>query len=329
MGIRERSSKNGPLAQSSPELTAFFVLIEHCRKNSKHLASKRHLAARNCAPAINAFHAKRRVKRALPAQIPLGGMHHGGDGGSGNVIEDAIHSYTCVTAPEIEEGPYYVNNELVRQDLTEDQKGVPLRLDIGVIDTATCEPVQDAFIEIWSCNATGVYGAFESNIGGPPPGAPAMSSRNTWLRGGHATDATGTVELTTIYPGFYYGRTIHVHLMVHLGWEVAANGSIISHAGSIAHIGQLFFDEPWNDRVLSTQPYTDNTARRTLNTQDHDFARASIDGSSAVVQLDMLGDAVEDGLLGFITIGIDTTAEHSIHSTNYYNVSTGDFGVVI
>ncbi|KAI5114608.1 hypothetical protein M0805_009719, partial [Coniferiporia weirii] len=171
----------------------------------EHLASKRHLAARSCAPSINAFHAARRTKRALLAQVPLSGV--------GGVVEDAIHSYICVTAPEIEEGPYYVNNELVRQDLVEDQKGVPVRLDIGVVDSATCEPVPNAFIEIWSCNATGFYGAFESNVLGdlpplPPPGSPdgptpnpsprpprgpggpprgggpPMSSRNTWLRGG-------------------------------------------------------------------------------------------------------------------------------------------------
>ncbi|KAH8115609.1 Intradiol ring-cleavage dioxygenase [Phellopilus nigrolimitatus] len=306
----------------------------------EHLASKRHLAARSCAPSINAFHAARRAKRSLAEQVPLsgtGGLKHAS-------VEDIIHSYTCVTAPEIEEGPYYVNNELIRQDLIEDQKGVKLRLDIGVINTATCEPVPDAFVELWSANATGFYGAFETKLGPgpggdpdrrppgggdrprPPPGGPRgghggppMSSRNTWLRGGYPTDAAGTVDIATIYPGFYSGRTIHVHLMVHMGWEEAANGTIISHSGSVKHVGQLFFDESWNDAVLRTSPYGDNKGRRTLNAQDHDFTRASIDGSSAIVQLEMVKDSVEEGLLGFITIGIDTSANYTIHSNNYNN----------
>ncbi|EJD00727.1 aromatic compound dioxygenase [Fomitiporia mediterranea MF3/22] len=225
---------------------------------------------------------------------------------------------TCVTAPEIEEGPYYVNNELVRQDLVEDQKGVLLRLDIGVIDTASCESVPDALVEIWSANATGFYGAFEANT----LGGPTMSSNATWLRGGFPTDDSGTVELTTIYPGFYSGRTIHVHLMVHTDWEQSSNGTLISHAGSLKHIGQLFFDESWNDQVLSLEPYTENRGRRTLNSQDHDFARANVDGSSAIVELELLADSIEKGLLGFITIGIDLSADYSIHSGNYYNSTT-------
>jgi protocatechuate 3,4-dioxygenase beta subunit len=59
-----------------------------------------------------------------------------------------------VTAPEVTEGPYYVNNELVRNDIREDQSGIDLLLDIGVIDTTTCQPLDQAFVEIWSCNVS-------------------------------------------------------------------------------------------------------------------------------------------------------------------------------
>jgi len=150
-----------------------------------------------------------------------------------------------------------------------------------------------------------------------------MSSSNTWLRGGYVTDDDGVVELMTIYPSFYPGRTVHVHLMVHMDWEDADNGTIISHSGSLTHVGQLFFEESWNDLVLNTTSYLDNKARRTFNYQDHDFARATIDGSSAVVQIELQnakGD-VDNGLIGFITIGVDTTASYVIHSNNYLNSS--------
>lgn len=60
-------------------------------------------------------------------------------------------------APEVTEGPYYLNNDVIRQDLREDQGGILLSLDIGVLDTSTCEPLPAALVEIWACNATGSY----------------------------------------------------------------------------------------------------------------------------------------------------------------------------
>ncbi|KAL5512182.1 hypothetical protein ACEPAG_3467 [Sanghuangporus baumii] len=335
----------------------------------EHLANKRHLAARGCASSINDFHVSRRAKRSFSEQFPFSG--------------DGLRESTCVTAPEIEEGPYYVNNELVRTDLVEDQEGVVILLDVGVIDTATCEPVPNAIVEIWSANATGFYGSFDTKTNGRPPprrgpgsypggpddddlegpsddhdhphqpsplgpppnrhplglpggpgdspgrrrggpgrGSPSMTTNNTWLRGGYPTDSTGTVSLCTLYPGFYPGRTIHIHTMVHTDWSQSPNGTLISHSGSLNHIGQMFFDEEWNDRILEREPYSLNEARRTRNDEDHDFRRASVDRSSAIVEVEMLGDSLDQGLIGFITIGIDMTADYSIHSGNYYNSSS-------
>lgn len=59
---------------------------------------------------------------------------------------------------------------------------------------------------------------------GPQPGSPAMSSNETFLRGGWPTDANGLVELTVIYPGWYAGRTTHIHTSAHVNWEKAENG---------------------------------------------------------------------------------------------------------
>ncbi|EEB99716.1 hypothetical protein MPER_00544, partial [Moniliophthora perniciosa FA553] len=83
---------------------------------------------------------------------------------------------TCVLTPEAVEGPYYINNEMVRGNLIEDQAGVPLTLDIGVVDINTCEPLSDVFVELWACNATGVYGGYPATLGGAPPGPPPTDS---------------------------------------------------------------------------------------------------------------------------------------------------------
>lgn len=71
----------------------------------------------------------------------------------------------------------------------------------------------------------------------PPPGgrgSPPLSSNNTWLRGGYPTNENGVVELTTLYPGFYVGRTVHVHMIVHTDWEESENGQVSSFTLSLA-----------------------------------------------------------------------------------------------
>jgi hypothetical protein len=118
---------------------------------------------------------------------------------------------TCVTTPEVTEGPYYVNNELLRQDIREDQEGVDLVLDIGVIDVTTCTPLDQALVEIWHCNvslhltsvcvvvlseymqSTGHYSGFSSaNGGGTGGGNGTAPSGNMTMPSGNMTMPTGT-----------------------------------------------------------------------------------------------------------------------------------------
>ncbi|ETW81564.1 hypothetical protein HETIRDRAFT_241995, partial [Heterobasidion irregulare TC 32-1] len=220
---------------------------------------------------------------------------------------------TCITAPETTEGPYYINDEIVRTDLRENQTGVTLILDIGVIDINTCEPLSDAFVELWAANATGVYSSYTATLGG----GDFVSSNETFLRGGYPTNSQGVVELTTIYPGFVRGRTMHVHTMVHLNYELNSNGTLASHTGSLIHIGQLFANESWNDAVYNTSPYTTDTNERTYNADDSIYAAANTAGYNAEMDIVMLGSDISDGLLGYITIGVDSTATYSITNTNY------------
>ncbi|KAG8710094.1 hypothetical protein FRC11_004883, partial [Ceratobasidium sp. 423] len=234
-----------------------------------------------------------------------------------------IQNSACVTTPEVTEGPYYVNNELLRQDIREDQEGVELTLDTGVMDATTCTPLEQALVEIWHCNSTGHYSGFTAantggggagngtapggnmtvptgtesmslptgtesmsamptgGAGGGGGGSTSMTDQESFLRGGYATNSEGMVEFFTTYPGFYTGRTVHIHIMIHTNYSVATNGSIISHAGNIRHIGQLFFDDELNEKILSQGVHANTTESRTYNDQDSILDSENADGYNA------------------------------------------------
>ncbi|EEB99800.1 hypothetical protein MPER_00423, partial [Moniliophthora perniciosa FA553] len=99
--------------------------------------------------------------------------------------------------------------------------------------------------------------------------------------------------------------------------------TLVSHAGSLLHIGQMFFEESWNDQVYALSPYTENTENsRTYNDEDDILEQENADGNSAYLALELLGESIQDGILGYITIGVNSSASYSIINTNYLN-STG------
>ncbi|KAJ2935391.1 hypothetical protein H1R20_g1702, partial [Candolleomyces eurysporus] len=261
----------------------------------------RNLAARKCASAIAEFEAQRMAKRdrLMKRQTPTTtapAPHY-----------TSIQNSTCVLHPETIEGPYYIRNEYIRTDLRERQTGVSLVLDVGVINSRTCQPFRNAFVELWASNATGLYGGY-------PTGQPTHIKTDTFLRGGYFTNDAGIVEITTIYPGYYQGRTAHIHAMVHSNWKSGANGTLLSGQGNVNHIGQFFFDETWNDRVYATSPYNLNRQPRTLNTQDWILWGA---GSGAYINLQYLsGSSLTGGLLGYITVVVDGNANYRIQNAN-------------
>ncbi|CUA69960.1 hypothetical protein RSOLAG22IIIB_08803 [Rhizoctonia solani] len=283
-------------------------------KRREFEANRRNEAARNCGPQIAEFNARRMAKRSLSLDRREVGAHFPRQANNTPTYQ-TIQNSTCVTAPEVTEGPYYVANELLRSDVRESQSGVNLVLDIGVIDTRTCTPLQDALVEIWACNATGAYSGFTT----PPTRGNSMSDQFTWLRGGFATNSEGMVEFRTIYPGYYTGRTIHVHTMVQTNYQVGANGSIVSHAGQVRHMGQIYFDEGLNDQVLAHSAYQGTSQRRTRNNQDGIMSAGSGNGYNAVASTSFLGSNgdVNGGILAYITLGVDTTFQGSINSNNY------------
>ena len=209
-------------------------------------------------------------------------------------------------AAEITEGPYWLDLNLVRPDIREDRKGVTLQLALNVVDIATGKPIRDASVDIWHCDADGVYSGFAgasvaANGGGvaaggqgalpagPPPGAPAgggafgpgraqKTDDSTFLRGIQLTDASGKAAFTTIYPGWYNGRTVHIHVKVNV-------------TGKTIHTGQFFFNDTFTDGVFQeNSPYSARPARSLRNDGDGIFQGGGA-GSVLVVTKDANGYA--------------------------------------
>ncbi|EIM88812.1 aromatic compound dioxygenase [Stereum hirsutum FP-91666 SS1] len=225
-----------------------------------------------------------------------------------------IQNDTCVLSPDTIWGPYGIDGELYRHDVREGQEGIDFYLDIGVIDVETCEPLPNAYLGIWNSNASGTYGGFtgiDPNTAELRDGwstqADGTTDETTFLRGVMSTDETGIAEFLTIFPGYYITRTTHIHVTV----QTNVTDDDYSYGdASVQHIGQIFFDEDLINAVYETSPYSDHlsTLNRTLTDVDSVYTVAATAGYSPVVSVEKLGDDYEDGLVGYITIGVNTSA---------------------
>jgi protocatechuate 3,4-dioxygenase beta subunit len=181
---------------------------------------------------------------------------------------------TCVLAPELTEGPYYVEGDKVRRNITEGKPGVPLALRLAVVDVSTCKPIRNAAVDIWHCDAGGVYSATS-----------VQSTENrTFLRGIQRTNGDGVALFRTIYPGWYPGRAVHIHLKVYIG-------------GNTVHTGQLFFPDTLTDAVYRRSPYNRRPSRDTRNASDSIFRNG---GARSLLKLTRSGK----GYVGRITMGV-------------------------
>ncbi|PTR24786.1 hypothetical protein C8K36_10742 [Rhodococcus sp. OK519] len=275
-------------------------------------------------------------------------------GAAGTVDEQLLalldQAPRCVMAVEETQGPYWFDVDSIRSDIREDRPGLELNLAMRVQDLTNCSAdgsagaVANAVVEIWHCDAGGVYSGFESGsaaanqgggmggqppqggmgqppqggMGGPPPGgtppeggmggpgggAPGgmggsgetsdgsysvgdqeatTTDDGTYLRGAQTTDANGIVRFTTIFPGWYTGRTVHIHLKVHVDKKTVLTT-------------QLFFDDALSDEIFSTvSPYSDHTGRDTRNDNDNIFDATGL----------MVTSRQSDRMLAAINLGID------------------------
>jgi protocatechuate 3,4-dioxygenase beta subunit len=144
----------------------------------------------------------------------------------------------CTLTAEQEEGPFYVAVDDVRENIVLGQTGLPLELTITIISSLTCKPLEHAAVDIWHCNASGVYSdiSSESTIG------------QTYLRGVQFTDKHGQVTFRTVFPGHYSGRTTHIHARIHVASQ-DSGGKLTG--GHISHTGQMFPSDAVNAEARS------------------------------------------------------------------------------
>jgi protocatechuate 3,4-dioxygenase beta subunit len=198
-----------------------------------------------------------------------------GAGASGGPAAVASGAVSCVLTPEQTEGPYYLEGDKVRRNITEGRAGVPLTLQLTVVDASTCKPLKGATVDLWHCDATGTYSGVDAQ----------QTVGLTFLRGIQKTNAKGAATFQTIYPGWYQGRTVHIHVKVHV-------------AGTVIHTGQLYFADAVTDSVYKRTPYSRRPGRDTHNANDSVFRNG---GRRSLLSL----KTQRTGYIGSITMGVN------------------------
>ncbi|MGW3285535.1 intradiol ring-cleavage dioxygenase [Streptomyces sp. NPDC001002] len=207
----------------------------------------------------------------------------------------AAAAAVCTLTKEMTEGPYYLDGQYVRADVSEGKAGIPLKLALTVVDDDTCATIPNALVEIWHCDALGEYSGFVGNNGHTEP------DDGTFLRGGVLTNSAGLASITTIYPGWYRGRCVHIHVKVHTGVTLTADGSFTG--GTELHTGQLFIDESITTKVAVISPYSTNTVTRTTLAQDSIYDDGG--AASGLMTLTALGSSTAAGYSGTLTLGVE------------------------
>ncbi|WP_413102335.1 intradiol ring-cleavage dioxygenase [Streptomyces sp. Inha503] len=229
---------------------------------------------------------------------------------------------------ETTEGPYYIDADKIRKDITEGKEGIPMTLRLKVIDSDSCEPVAKAAVDIWHCDALGLYSGYESSSSGgggtPPTGTPPTDAPTgaptgappggghqeptddkRYLRGTQLTDRHGFVEFSTVFPGWYRGRCVHIHTKVHIGGKLTDDGY---EGGHTCHTGQLFFAEEAVLDSAKVAPYNTSTTERT--TLDEDGIYPGNGAQGGLLRLKYRKGKIEKGVVGSLTLGVDPDATH-------------------
>jgi protocatechuate 3,4-dioxygenase beta subunit len=193
----------------------------------------------------------------------------------------------CTVSTELAEGPYYFDADAIRSDIREGRKGATLRLGIRVRDAERCDPIPNAVVDIWHCDALGVYSGFESASrgaggSGASGGGSGPSDDERYLRGAQVTGGDGIAEFVTVYPGWYEGRTVHIHAKAHLDRQTLLTT-------------QLFFDDRVSAEVHRRKPYSSRGEMGVPNDADGIF------DDSLVLTTSKDGDRY----LGVITLDVE------------------------
>jgi len=190
-----------------------------------------------------------------------------------------LSAVDCVLTPSVTEGPYYFDANQVRSDITESRGGVPFRLSIGVVNVDECLPIGNAIVDLWHCDALGLYSGYNQ---------PAGDMRGEdFMRGIQLTNAQGVATFDTVFPGWYPGRANHMHMKVRFNQSTYVTS-------------QLFFPQELGDLIHTTrEPYSAKGANPTKNTQDGIYNGIA---TKSAVTVTMAQDG--QGYTGTVTLGI-------------------------
>ena len=224
-----------------------------------------------------------------------------------NTCSKSIH---CVLTRESTEGPFYVEHPLIRSSITEDRDGIPLSLEIVLVDVTTCEHAVGAMVDIWHADVPGEYSGWAQAAEGSSHeslkkrGTPFEDSR--WLRGVQPSDKHGRVVFDTIIPGWYRGRATHIHVKVHVG-NVTVDDGVLLGGGNMSHTGQFFFSDDLITNLSKTrEPYMTRRKEMEPVLNGDDGIYVHDDGAEQVITVTRDGE----GYTGKITVGIDPNANH-------------------
>jgi protocatechuate 3,4-dioxygenase beta subunit len=195
----------------------------------------------------------------------------------------------CILTPELTVGPYFVDEKLNRSDLTTDAtdtnvtNGVPLTLEMFIMEYSSsgCSALSGAQVDVWHADAAGVYSdeSVENTVG------------QTYLRGYQTTDSNGLVTFKTIFPGWYSGRTVHIHVMIR---TFSSSGT-----ETFEFTTQLFFDPALTLTIVGTSPYNTRGNPDTTNSADNIYNSETL--------LTLAAASSGSGYTTSITIGVQTS----------------------
>jgi protocatechuate 3,4-dioxygenase beta subunit len=197
----------------------------------------------------------------------------------------------CVVRPQQTEGPYFVQEGLNRSDIRSDpsngaiKAGVPLRIAFRVsqVSANACIPLPGAVVDLWHCDAEGIYSDVSDR------GFSTVGQK--FLRGSQTTGSEGTVEFITLYPGWYGGRTVHIHFKIRS--EMGAQ--------QYEFTSQLYFDDALTDGIYAQAPYSAKGQRDMRNERDRIYQDG---GEQLILQLTEVTEG-QGGYAGTFDIGLD------------------------
>ncbi len=191
----------------------------------------------------------------------------------------------CVLTPQAVEGPYYFDPSLVRADITEGRPGAAMKLTLKIVEMGSCRPIANVRVDVWHADAGGVYSGYARQ----GDNRDISTKGQTYLRGTQITDGGGLATFDTIYPGWYPGRTPHIHVKAFLDRTTLITG-------------QIYFPDDLTARLYRDRdPYALRPNPDTTNATDGIFRQGQEEGGGIVLAMGEEGRV----LLASLAIGVD------------------------